>query len=139
VSTAHPSQTRANEKPSGAARCLGRVHPDHRGDRAGRGCNRTAWSGYQAAKWDGQQSLLYGTASADRFQADAASAAFARGTTARDNADSYVRDTVLFAAVLFLVAITQRFKLRNIRIATTAVAFALLIYTAVSVAQLPRT
>ena len=28
----------------------------------------TAWSGYQAARWDGQQSLLYGTASADRFQ-----------------------------------------------------------------------
>jgi len=172
----------------------------------------TAWSGYQAAKWDGQQSLLYGTASADRFQADAAAAAggqmlqatsahdstlaalyvrrftpdyrtafrdwlttdpltnpnapagpaymphyrnpdlaaaaqlnnraaaaFARGTTARDNADSYVRDTVLFAAVLFLVAIAQRFKLRNIRAATTTVAFALLIYTAVSVTQLPRT
>jgi hypothetical protein len=183
----------------------------------------TAWSGYQAARWDGRQSLLYGTASAYRFQADAAStaggqmlqadasvftawlqataahdskltalyvrrftpeyrtafqawlktdpltnpnapagpaympqyrnpglvtaaqlnnraaAAFARGTTARDNADSYVRDTVLFAAVLFLVAIAQRFKLRNIRVATTTIAFALLIYTAVSVAQLPRT
>ena len=183
----------------------------------------TAWSGYQAAKWNGQQSLLYGTASAYRFQADAAStaggqmlqadaavftawlqataahdstlaalyvrrftpdyrtafqawlttdpltnpdappgpaympqyrnphlvtaaqlndraaAAFARGTTARDNADSYVRDTVLFAAVLFLVAIAQRFKLRNIRVATTTVAFALLLYTAISVAQLPRT
>jgi hypothetical protein len=183
----------------------------------------TAWSGYQAAKWDGQQSLLYGTASADRFGADAAAtaggqmlqadasvftawlqatsahdnrlaalyvrrfapdyrtafwawlttdpltnpdapagpaympryrnpdlvtaaqlndraaAAFARGTTARDNADSYVRDTVLFAAVLFLVAIAQRFQLRNIRVATTTVAFALLIYTAVSAVRLPRT
>jgi hypothetical protein len=33
----------------------------------------TAWSGYQAAKWDGQQSLSYGRASADRFRADAAS------------------------------------------------------------------
>jgi hypothetical protein len=183
----------------------------------------TAWGGYQAAKWNGQQSLLYGTASADQFQADAASttggqmlqadaavftawlqataahdntlaalyarrftpdyrtafwawlktdpltnpdappgpsympqyrnpdlvtaaqlnsraeAAFARGTAARDNANSYVRDTVLFAAVLFLVAIAQRFKLRNIRIATTTVAFAPLIYTAISAAQLPRT
>ena len=183
----------------------------------------TAWSGYQAAKWDGRQSLLYGTASTDRFKADAAStaggqelvadaslftawlqataahdsklaalyvrrftpdyrtafqawlktgpltnpnappgpsympqyrnpdlvtaarlnsraaAAFARGTAARDNADNYVRDTVLFAAVLFLVAIAQRFKLRNIRVATTTVAFALLLYTAISVAQLPRT
>ena len=33
----------------------------------------TAWSGYQAARWDGQQSLLYGHASTDRFKADAAS------------------------------------------------------------------
>jgi hypothetical protein len=49
------------------------------------------------------------------------------------------RDTVLFAAVLFLVAIAQRLELRNIRIAATTVAFALLIYTAISVAQLPRT
>jgi hypothetical protein len=45
---------------------------------------------------------------------------------------------VLFAAVLFLVAIAQRFKLRNVRVATTGVALALLIYTAVSVSQLPR-
>ena len=46
---------------------------------------------------------------------------------------------MLFAAVLFLVAIAQRFKLRNIRVATTTVAFALLIYTAVSAVRLPRT
>jgi hypothetical protein len=31
------------------------------------------------------------------------------------------RDTVLFAAVLFLVAIAQRLELRNIRIAATTV------------------
>ena len=182
----------------------------------------TAWSGYQAAKWDGRQSVLYGTASTYRFEANAdsttggqqlsadasmftawlqamaandsklaaqyvrrftpdyrtafqawlktdpltnpnapagpaympqyrnpdlvaaaqlnnrAAAVFDQGNTARDNAESYVRDTVLFAAVLFLVAIAQRFKLRNIRLATTTLAFALLIYTAVSVAQLPR-
>jgi hypothetical protein len=181
----------------------------------------TAWSGYQAAKWDGQQSLLYGTASTDRFKADAASTAggqelvldvslftawlqateahdstlaalyvrrftpdyriafqawlktdpltnptapagpaympqyrnpnlvaaaqlnnraataFAQGGTARDNSDHYVRDTVLFAAVLFLVAIAQRFKLRNVRVATTTIALVLLIYAAISVAQLP--
>jgi hypothetical protein len=29
----------------------------------------TAWSGYQAARWDGQQSLLYGTASKLRVEA----------------------------------------------------------------------
>ena len=33
----------------------------------------TAWTGFQAAKWDGHQSVLYGEASRDRFQADAAS------------------------------------------------------------------
>ena len=33
----------------------------------------TAWTGFQAAKWDGHQSILYGEASRDRFQADAAS------------------------------------------------------------------
>ena len=178
----------------------------------------TAWSGYQAAKWDGRQSLLYGTASTDRFKADAAStaggqelvadaslftawlqataahdstlaalyvrrftphyraafqawlktdpltnsaapagpaympqyrnpdlvaaaqlnnraaAAFGQGNTARANSDDYVRVTVLF-----LVAIAQRFKIRNIRVATTSVAFVLLVFTALSVAQLPRT
>jgi hypothetical protein len=35
----------------------------------------TAWSGYQAAKWDGHQSVLYGTSSTDRFRADADSTA----------------------------------------------------------------
>jgi hypothetical protein len=32
----------------------------------------TAWSGYQAAKWDGHQAFLYGTSSRIRFEADAA-------------------------------------------------------------------
>jgi len=64
---------------------------------------------------------------------DRASAAFVQGTSAGDTAGRYVRDTVLF-----LVAVDQRFKLRNIRYATTALAFALLVFTTVSVAQLPR-
>ena len=32
----------------------------------------TAWSGYQAARWDGRQAFLYGTSSRIRFEADAA-------------------------------------------------------------------
>jgi hypothetical protein len=32
----------------------------------------TAWSGYQAARGDGRQSVLYGESSRDRFEADAA-------------------------------------------------------------------
>jgi hypothetical protein len=182
----------------------------------------TAWSGFQATKWDGQQSLLYGHANSYRFEAqaastyggqllsadvgiftawlqahdtnntrlesffvrrfdpsykvafdawlktdpftnpnapagpavmpqyhntyfvqatalnDKASTAFDKGTDARDTADSYVRDTVLFAAVLFLVALAQRLKGREARIGLNTVAFGVLVYTVVSVASLPR-
>ena len=182
----------------------------------------TAWSGYMAARWDGQQSLRYGHANADRFKADAAStrggqelsadasmftaylqarsagdsklaniyvrrftpdyrAAFAAwlktspftnpgappgpgympqyrnpnleaadrynaaasatfdlGTAARDNAERYVRDTVLFASVLFVIAVAQRFTVRSVRVTTTVVALGLAAYTTFAVLTLPR-
>ena len=182
----------------------------------------TAWSGYQAARGDGRQSVLYGQSSRDRFQADAAStlggqelvadssmfnawlqargaddprlqalfarrftpeyrsafqawlktrpftnpaapagpaympqyrnrqleearrlndrasAAFAEGTEARETADTYVRVTVLFALVLFLVAVGQRFRLRGVRIATIAMALALFTFSFYDIATLPR-
>lgn len=182
----------------------------------------TAWSGYQAARGDGSQSVLYGQATRDRFQADAAatlgeqqlaadaamftawlqaraahnpqlealfvrrfspdyrqafaawlatdpfgnpaappgpgympqyrnpqleqakrlnaqaSATFEQGTAARETADRYVRATVLFALVLFLVAVGQRFRLRGVRIGTSAVAFGLLGYGLYIISTLPR-
>jgi hypothetical protein len=189
----------------------------------------TAWSGFQAARWDGHQSLLYGEASRNRFQADAAStragdqllgdltlfsgwlqahadgdqqlqaiyvrrfspeyrkafnawldtdpftdrapayinpdsppgpsfmpeysnaaaaeakrlneqasATFDHGTESRDNAEKYVAYTVLFATVLFLVAIAQRFTTRAVRIGANIAACVLLAYVLFSVAQLPR-
>lgn len=172
----------------------------------------TAWSGYQAAKGDGQQSVLYSDASVDRIQANTAAtlgqqrlaadaamfsawlqaraagdpqlqAAFVRrfspeyraafgawletepftnpdappgpgympeyhnpqveqaselnekaatlehaGTEARHTAEQYVRATVLFALVLFLIAVGQRFRLRGVRIATIAMALGLFAY-----------
>jgi hypothetical protein len=181
----------------------------------------TAWSGYQAAKGDGQQSVLYSDASVDRVQANTAAAlgqqrlaadgamfsawlearaannadlqamlvrrfspeyrtAFAAwldtrpftnpdappgpgdmpqyhnpqmeqaeqlneqaatleeaGTEARHTAEEYVRATVLFALVLFLVAVGQRFRLRGVRIATIAIAFGLLAYGLYDLASLP--
>lgn len=181
----------------------------------------TAWSGYQAAKGDGQQSVLYSDASVDRVQANTAAAlgqqrlaadgamfsawlearaandadlqamlvrrfspeyrmAFAAwlgtrpftnpdappgpgdmpqyhnpqmeqaeqlneqaatleeaGTEARHTAEEYVRATVLFALVLFLVAVGQRFRLRGVRIATIATAFGLLAYGLYDLASLP--
>jgi hypothetical protein len=182
----------------------------------------TAWSGYQATRWDGRESLLYGQSNRDRFQADAASTyggqvlsadagmftawlqahgagdtalqaiyvkrftpeyrvAFAAwlatdpftnprapagpgtmpqyhnpyfakadvlnaeadktfndGTSARETGDKYVRDTVLFASVLFLVALAQRLRIRAARVALTTISFAMLVFVLVSVALLQR-
>jgi hypothetical protein len=181
----------------------------------------TAWSGYQAAKGDGQQSVLYSDASVDRVQANTAATmgqqrlaadgamfsawlearaandtelqamlvrrfspeyrtAFAAwlatepftnpdappgpgympayhnpqmeqaeqlneqaaaleeaGTEARHTAEEYVRATVLFALVLFLVAVGQRFRLRGVRIATIVIALGLLGYGLYDLATLP--
>ena len=182
----------------------------------------TAWSGYQAARGDGQQSVLYGESSRDRFEADAAatlgeqrlaadaamfnawlqaraagdrqlqamfvrrftpeyrgafeawlktdpftdpaapagpgympgyhnpqmeearrlnaqaSAAFEAGTASREAADRYVRVTVVFALVLFLVAVGQRFKLPGVRMGAMGLAVGLLVYGLVTAATLPR-
>jgi hypothetical protein len=182
----------------------------------------TAWSGYQAAKGDGQQSILYSDASVDRVQANTAASlgqqrlaadgamfsawlearaandrqlqallvrrfspeyrtAFTAwlatepfttpdappgpgylpeyhnpqmeqaeqlneeaaaleeaGTEARHTAEEYVRATVLFALVLFLVAVGQRFRLRGVRIATIAIAFGLFTYGIYEIVTLPR-
>jgi hypothetical protein len=182
----------------------------------------TAWSGYQAARGDGHQSVLYGESSRDRFEADAAatlgeqrlaadasmfnawlqaraardprlqasfvrrfspeyrgafeawlktdpftdpaappgpgympeyhnpqmeeasrlnaqaSAAFQAGTEARETADRYVRVTVVFALVLFLVAVGQRFKLLGVRIGAMGLSVGLLVYGLIGAATLPR-
>ncbi|MGZ8595282.1 MAG: hypothetical protein ACXWYJ_06445 [Actinomycetota bacterium] len=182
----------------------------------------TAWSGYQAARWDGRQAYLYGTASRMRIEADEAltlggqqklldvttfntwidaqrsgdeklaalyirrfspefkvafdawvasdpahnpdappgpsfmpeyvnpgtekgqglndeaSATFDEGTEARENADRYVRQTVLLATVLFLVAIAQRFKYRAVRMTAAGIAVAVLILAVSGIVTLPR-
>jgi hypothetical protein len=61
-----------------------------------------------------------------------------RGTVAREMADRYVRVTVLFALVLFLVAVAQRFRTRGVRIGANAVAVGLLVYGLYAVSTLPR-
>jgi hypothetical protein len=69
---------------------------------------------------------------------DQASALLDEGTAARETANEYIRGTVLFAAVLFLVAIAQRFTIRGIRIAANVLAAALLLYAVAVVITLPR-
>ena len=182
----------------------------------------TAWSGYQAARWDGRQAYLYGEASKYRIEADAAatlggqqrlqdvatfntwiqataagdedlaalyerrfsdeykvafdawletdpftnpdappgpaympeyhnaqqaeadalnaqaSDAFDEGTAARETAEKYVRGTVLLATVLFLIALAQRFKLRNVRIGLLVVSGALMVYEVSAILTYPR-
>ena len=182
----------------------------------------TAWSGYQAAEGDGQQSVLYSVASVDRgrvntaatlgqqrlaadgamFSAwlearaardtqlqamlvrrfspeyrtafgawlktapfttpsappgpaympeyhnpqleqaehlnEEAAVAEEEGTHARETAEKYIGATVLFALVLFLVAVSQRFRIWGVRIGAIALALGLLSYALYQVATLPR-
>lgn len=45
-----------------------------------------------------------------------ASHAFEQGASSRDTGEEYVRVTVFLAMVLFLIAMSQRFKIRNVRL-----------------------
>jgi hypothetical protein len=73
---------------------------------------------------------------ADQLNAQA-SELFAQGTSARETANKYVRDTVLFASVLFLAGLGQRFKDRRVKLVALGVALALLTFTVVTIAMLP--
>jgi len=70
--------------------------------------------------------------------ADEASKAFDEGVHTRVVGENYVRLTVILAAVLFLLAIGQRFRIKGVRLAVTGVAGAFLIYCVVLLATYPR-
>jgi hypothetical protein len=67
-----------------------------------------------------------------------AAATEAAGTHARETAERYIGATVLFALVLFLVAVGQRFRILGVRIGAIAIAVVLLGYALYEVATLPR-
>ncbi len=71
--------------------------------------------------------------------ADEATAAFDEGVTSRNTAEHYVRLTVILAAVLFLIAIGQRFEIKGVRHAINGVAGAFLLYCLVLIATYPHT
>jgi hypothetical protein len=182
----------------------------------------TAWSGYQAARWDGRQAERYGRASTTRNQADQAltlggqqrlldistfntwieawnegrddlaalyerrfspefkaafdawialdplsnpdappgpsfmpeyenrllergaelndvsDRLFDEGTNARHQADEYIRTTVVLATVLFLLALSQRFLVRRVRLGVVVLAAALMVYGLVTILTFPR-
>ena len=69
---------------------------------------------------------------------DRANEVFDKGTEARETSEQYVRLTVILATVLLLIALSQRFKVRNVRIGLLVVAGALFIYDIATIATLPR-
>ncbi len=71
--------------------------------------------------------------------ADEAAEAFNEGVHSRETGEHYVRVTVILAAVLFLVAIGQRFTIKGVRYATMGVAGVFLVYGIVLIAAYPHT
>ena len=182
----------------------------------------TAWSGYQAARWDGRQAELYGEDAAIRIRADQlltlggqqrlldvttfntwiearsegrtklaalyerrfsaefklafdawlatdpfsnpdavpgpsfmpeyvntqiergselnelAVHVFDEGTAARSRADDYIRTTVVLATVLFLLALSQRFRILRVRVGVLVLAGGLMLYGLLTIITFPR-
>ena len=67
-----------------------------------------------------------------------ASGVFAQGSDARSTGDKYVRATVLLATVLFLLAVSQRFRHFRVRVGLLCVAVVILAYAIGTIATYPR-
>lgn len=63
---------------------------------------------------------------------------FSQGDQAREWSDAYVRVTVMLATVLLLIAISQRFKARYVRVGMLSFAALLLCYPMYLLLRLPR-
>ena len=63
---------------------------------------------------------------------------FEQGTHGREIADQYVRATVTLATVLLLIAISQRFKTRRVRVALLLIAALLLCFPVYHILTLPK-
>jgi hypothetical protein len=69
---------------------------------------------------------------------DQATQIFDEGTKGRQHADEYVRATVTLATVLLLIAISQRFKTRGVRVGLLVIAAFLLSLPVYRILTLPR-
>jgi hypothetical protein len=63
---------------------------------------------------------------------------FDRGTESRHQADEYIRTTVVLATILFLLVLSQRFRIKRARLGMLFVAIGLLTYGLISIATFPR-
>jgi hypothetical protein len=77
------------------------------------------------------------TEEADKLN-DQATEVFEQGTRDRQLSDKYVRVTVTLATVLLLMAISQRFKTRGVRLGLLVIAALLLCFPVYHVLSLPR-
>ena len=69
---------------------------------------------------------------------DQATQVFDQGTKGRQQADEYVRATVTLATVLLLIAISQRFTTRGVRVALLLIAAFLLCFPVYHILTFPR-
>jgi hypothetical protein len=69
---------------------------------------------------------------------DQATEVFEQGTRGREHADEFVRATVTLATVLLLIAISQRFKTRGVRVGLLVIAMFLLCFPVYHILTLPR-
>jgi len=67
-----------------------------------------------------------------------ATAAFDEGTAAREDGDRYLRDTILLATVLFLVALAQKFTVRKVRVGLLVLCGVLLVLALSLIGTYPR-
>jgi hypothetical protein len=63
---------------------------------------------------------------------------FDEGTTARHRADEYIRITVVLASILFLLVLSQRFGIRQVRRWILVLAIVLMVYGLVTIVTFPR-
>ena len=64
--------------------------------------------------------------------------AYELGVEARHRGEEFVRLTVVLAAVLFLIAVGQRFRIRKVRVAVLGVAGVFLVFGLVTLTTLPN-
>ena len=69
---------------------------------------------------------------------DQASEVFEQGTRGQQYSDQYVRATVTLATVLLLIAVSQRFKTRGVRVGLLVIAMFLLCFPVYHILTLPR-
>ena len=109
---------------------------------------RTAFEAWRATKPETNPNAPRGPTSMPQYrQPELAAAAvldrkaeatFARGASAGETADRYVRTTVFLATVLFMVGVSAHFPLRSARYALVGLASVLLVFSLVTLSQLPR-